>query len=284
MADHSVIPEVRVGFFGGGMMAEAIIRGILHKEVVEAQSIFVCEFLPQRRQLLSELNINTTDDAKEMLKSSNVVVLAIKPNDVPNVLRTINDNQSAKEDDTLYISICAGITLTALSEAQPAHGETKKWARVMPNQPCVVGAAASAFTMNHKCDECDKTVVEGLMGACGMVVQVPEKNLDAVTGLSGSGPAFVFMMIEAMTDAGVRKGLPRSTAYKLASQTVFGSAKMALEFDRHPAELRNRVESPGGTTIAGTVALESGGFRAAVIDAISKAVDRSAELGRKNAT
>lgn len=259
------------------MMAEAIIRGILGKEVVAPDAICVCELLQHRREVLSKLGVNTTDTASSMLETCNVVILAVKPDVVPVVLAQISSIRPKSQDHTLYVSICAGVTLEAL---RPAHEEKKMWVRVMPNQPCVVGEAASAFTMSENCSPKHREIVNQLLGACGEVVEVPEKSLDAVTGLSGSGPAFVFMMIEAMTDAGVRKGLSRTVAYKLAAQTVLGAAKMALEFpDRHPAELRNRVESPGGTTIAGTSALERGGFRAAVIDAISQATDRSEELG-----
>ncbi|CAN8069503.1 unnamed protein product [Agarophyton chilense] len=273
--------KLKLGFFGGGMMAEAIIRGILDKKVLDPRSIFVCELLQHRRTLLSQLNVNVSDDAQYMLNSSNVVILAIKPAIVPQALNTIHQAKPSEEDNTLYISICAGVTLNTLSNL---HHPKRKWVRVMPNQPCVVGAAASAYAVNDKCNHEDQQIVQNLMAACGMVVPVPENNLDAVTGLSGSGPAFVFMMIEAMTDAGVRNGLPRTTASKLASQTVFGAAKMALQSDSHPAQLRNRVESPGGTTIAGTVALEKAGFRAAVIDAVSQATDRSAQLGRRKGT
>ncbi|PXF43569.1 Pyrroline-5-carboxylate reductase [Gracilariopsis chorda] len=270
--------DLLLGFLGGGMMAEAIIRGILGKKVLKPDSIYVCELLEHRREALSTFGVKTTDTASSMLERCNVVILAVKPDVVPLVLGQISSIKPKSQDHTLYVSICAGVTLEALC---PPLEEKKMWVRVMPNQPCVVGEAASAFAMNERCSAKHRQIVNQLLGACGAVVEVPEKNLDAVTGLSGSGPAFVFMMIEAMTDAGVRKGLLRTVASKLAAQTVLGAAKMALEFpERHPAELRNRVESPGGTTIAGTVALESGGFRAAVINAVSQATDRSEELGK----
>lgn len=261
------------------MMAEAILRSLLANSVMSPAQITVCELVPQRREALSKLGVSVTADGKDMLDKSRVVILAVKPDVVPIVLRSLTEHeQTEKAADRLLISICAGVTLDALS----AGNAVRNCIRVMPNQPCLVGEAASAYALSSGCTDAHRDVVHTLMGACGFSVELPEKNLDAVTGLSGSGPAYVYMMIEAMADGGVKKGLPRAVALKLAAQTVFGAAKMALaEPDVHPGTLRNRVESPGGTTIAATAALEEGGFRSAVITAVARATERSQELGEK---
>ena len=259
------------------MMAEAILQGLLSKKIVQPEQITVCELLEQRRKLIAEKGVYVTADGCEMLRRSTVVIIAVKPHIVPMILPAVSKHEKDyPENPQLFISICAGVTLSTLQSGN----SSRKCVRVMPNQPCLVGEAASAFTMSETCVDRDGKVVDLLLGACGFAVQLPERNLDAVTGLSGSGPAFVFMMIEAMADGGVRKGLPRAVARHLAAQTVLGAAKMTLDFpDLHPAELRNRVESPSGTTIAGTAALEEGGFRSAVINAVSRATERSEELG-----
>lgn len=278
MTDHRhplLPPDTRLGFFGGGMMAEAIIKGLLSKNVLP-DLITVCERYAPRRDVMSAMGVTATADATLMLDSSNVVIVAVKPDAVQSVLA---DFSRAEIPKPLMISICAGVNLETLHDFQSKYG--KKVVRVMPNTPCLVGEGASAFCMSDSCTEEDRAIVTSIMGAVGFVVELPEKNLDAVTGLSGSGPAYVYMFIEALADGGVLKGLPRSTARTLAAQMVFGSAKMVVDApDVHPAELRNRVESPGGTTIAGSQALEEGGFRASIIAAVAAATERSKELGR----
>lgn len=272
--------EMRIGFFGGGMMAEAIIRGILEKGEVEKGKILVYEPSEGRRKVLSKIGIACAKNSKEMIEKSGIVFIAVKPDVVALILKDIakyEDNEENSEGK-LFISICAGITLDTLTDGR----KQRRVARVMPNQPCVVTEAASAYALSNSCSKDDGKIVEKLMGSCGMIVKVSEKNLDAVTGVSGSGPGYVFMMIESMADGGVRNGLSRDVATKLAAQTVLGAAKMVVCMpDVHVAELRNRVESPGGTTIMGTGMLERNGFRAAVIDAVTAAAQRAAELGKK---
>ena len=268
-----------LGFFGGGMMAESILRVLLSKKVLEKEQISVCEVVESRREDLKNFGIHVTSDAQEMLQRSETVIIAVKPDIVKVIAKEIvkSDDNSTSGSKRLYISICAGVTLETLESFS-----MQKYVRVMPNQPCLVGEAASAFTMNKNCSPSDKIRVKTLLSACGVAEELQEKQMDSVTGLSGSGPAFVFMMIEAMTDGGVRNGLSRPVARKLAVQTVLGSAKMAKECeDMHPGQLRNQVESPGGTTIAGTSTLERHGFRSAVIEAVTAATQRSKELGSK---
>jgi pyrroline-5-carboxylate reductase len=175
------------------------------------------------------------------------------------------------------MSIAAGITIKQIADAL---GANTRIIRVMPNTPCLVGASASAFAASASATAADVQLAERLLGSVGRSVQVPEKLLDAVTGLSGSGPAYVAVVIEALVDGGVRMGLPRDLATTLATQTVLGSAKMLLDTGMHPAQLKDMVASPAGTTIAGLHALESGGLRAALIDAVEAATNRSKELGK----
>lgn len=280
MANKDEWEDINIGFFGGGMMAEAIIRGMLAKGKISQKKIIVYEPAEGRRKALGLIGIESTVHAADMLQKSDTVFIAVKPDIVPIILKDIAKHEDSGKNckEQIFISICAGVTLETLTDGR----EKRKVARVMPNQPCVVSEAASAYALNEWCEKADGEVVERLMGCCGMVVKVSEKNLDGVTGVSGSGPGFVFMMIESMADGGVRNGLTRDVATKLAAQTVLGAAKMVLSMaDVHVAELRNRVESPGGTTIMGTGVLERGGFRSAVIDAVTAAAQRATELGKK---
>jgi pyrroline-5-carboxylate reductase len=203
-----------------------------------------------------------------------VLVLAVKPQTVPAVLAEIRSGIGPRH---LVISIAAGITLQALADGL---GLETRLVRVMPNTPCLVGASATGYAAGTAATEADVALVGRLFGAVGTAFALPEKLLDAVTGLSGSGPAFVYVMIEALADGGVRMGLPRDVALALAAQTVLGSAKMVLETGTHPAALKDAVASPGGTTIAGLHALERGGARAALIDAVQAATLRAQELGK----
>lgn len=260
------------------MMAEAIIRGMLTNKVVAPDNVIVSDPSEERRNALAPLKVKTTSDPVEMQASSKVIFVAVKPDIVPYLFKDMKAHEGTVDDAPLFISVALGLTVDYLLDGN----SDRKMVRVMPNQPCLVGEGVCAFSMSKACGEADRQVVNTLLGACGLVVEVPEKKLDAVTGVSGSGPAYVYMMIEAMADAGVMHGLPRNVAVQLAAQTALGSAKMVLEdLDAHPAELRNRVESPGGATIAASCALEHAGFRAALIDAVTTVVKRAQEFGGK---
>lgn len=190
------------------------------------------------------------------------------------VLREIKDVVTS---DKLIVSIAAGVTISTI---QSLLGSGVRVVRVMPNTPCLVGETAAAYALGANATKADGDVVNSLLSACGVAVPVKESMLDAVTGLSGSGPAYVYIMIEAMADGGVRMGLPRQMALQLAAKTVLGAAKMVIETAEHPGMLKDKVASPGGTTIAGIEALEKGSFRATVMSAIRAATERSKELGK----
>jgi pyrroline-5-carboxylate reductase len=206
---------------------------------------------------------------------SDVLVLAVKPQTLPALLDEIRNQVTEKH---LVVSIAAGVSLKRLADGLLAN---RRLIRVMPNTPCLLGASAAGFAAGPGAKPEDVALVERLFNAVGKAFVVPESLLDPVTGLSGSGPAFVYVMVEALADGGVRMGLPRDVATTLAAQTVMGAARMVLETGQHPGQLKDAVTSPGGTTIAGLHALERGGFRAAVMDAVEAATKRAAELGNR---
>jgi pyrroline-5-carboxylate reductase len=267
--------DYRVGFLGAGKMATALARGWISAGLLSPNQILAGDPAPQARNSFSgETKGKISADNRDVVSGSDVLVLAVKPQIMPTLL---NDIRPVVASRHLVISIAAGINLQTLSSGL---GETCRLIRVMPNTGCLVGASASAYTSGASATAEDIALVERLLQAVGIAFRLPEHLLDAVTGLSGSGPAFVFVMIEALSDGGVRVGLPRDVATALAAQTVFGAAKMVLETGSHPGVLKDLVASPGGTTIAGLHALEQGRIRAALIDAVEAAAKRSAELGK----
>jgi pyrroline-5-carboxylate reductase len=263
-----------VGFIGAGQMARALARGFVQAGLVSSDQVSACDLVsaaldqftaevPSARRLKSNLQV---------VEGAEVVFLAVKPQAMPAVLEELAGKIPA---ETLVISIAAGVTLAKLCGGL----KTERVIRVMPNTPCLVGQGAAAYALGGGAMAADGELAEKLLGAVGMAARVDEKLLDAVTGLSGSGPAFVYMMIEALSDGGVRVGLPRDLATALAAQTVRGAAEMVLREGEHPAVLKDRVTSPGGTTIAGLQALEDRGLRGSLIAAVEAATRRSQELG-----
>lgn len=262
-----------VAFIGAGNMAGALIRGLVATGTVSADHIIAAD--PDRARLealQAELGIRSARDNAEALGEADVVVLATKPQVFPQVLPALAD---ALRPGTLVVSIAAGISTKIIERALPAGAHV---VRTMPNTPALVGAGATALAGGtHATDE-DLALSEALFQSVGLCVRVPEAQIDAVTGLSGSGPAYVFAMIEALRDAGVREGLSEETSLRLAAQTVFGAARLLLEQDESPETLRERVTSPGGTTRAGLDALEASGFTGTLADAVRAATRRSNEL------
>ena len=254
-------------------MGAAFAKGVVTSGSIKAADVTVADLDEKRlSRLAQDLGVNTTADSVFAAKSADIVLLAIKPGIVPVVLDGI---RGALITSKLVISIAAGVCLEALESRVP---EGVGVIRVMPNTPCQVGAGAIAFCAGKAVTREQVEIAKGIFNAVGISYEVPEKLISAVTGLSGSGPAYVYVMIEALSDAGVRVGLPRDTATRLAAQTVYGAAKMVLDEGQHPAALKDQVTSPGGTTIAGIDALEKAGFRSALIEAVKAATKRSEEL------
>jgi len=268
------LAELRIGFIGCGAMARALAGG-LGGAGIAADRLFASDLSDEQRSgFEAELGIKTTPDNAEVVAASDVVVLCVKPGVVAPVLRGLGGGEDLARP--LWISIAAGVRIDKLASALPGSARI---IRAMPNTPALVGAGATAFCANANGSEADRAVAVALFSSVGTIWQAPREDLlDAVTGLSGSGPAYVFLFLEALGDAGVRQGLPRDAAYELAFQTVLGAAQLAQQAGRHPAALKDQVTSPGGTTIAGLERLERAGVRAAIYDAVEAATKRSREL------
>jgi pyrroline-5-carboxylate reductase len=264
----------RIGFIGCGAMARALAGGLLAAGVPVDHLRASDPSDEQRSTFESALGIETTKDNADVVTGSDVVVLCVKPGVAVSVLRGLAGGADLSRP--LWISIAAGVRISALAGALPAGARI---IRSMPNTPALVGAGATALCANDRASDADRAVGEALFAAVGITwMASAEELLDAVTGLSGSGPAYVFLFLEALGDAGVRQGLPRDAAYSLAFQTVLGAAQLAQQTGRHPADLKDQVTSPGGTTIAGLEQLESAGVRAAIYRAVEAATRRSREL------
>jgi len=263
----------RIGFLGAGQMATALAQGFVRAGLADGSQLVASDPQPAALARFVELTAGRpAADNRQVVAQADVVFLAVKPQQA---LAVLGDLRGQVGRDTLVVSIVAGIRQATL--AQTLGGDAR-WVRVMPNTPCLVGAGACGYCLGERATAQDAALVAQLLGAVGTAHQLDEKLLDAVTGLSGSGPAFIYQVIEALSDGGVRVGLPRAIATQLAAQTVVGAAQMVLSTGEHPAVLKDRVASPGGTTIAGLQALEAGGLRAALMAAVEAATRRSIEL------
>lgn len=270
----SLMLKEKIGFIGGGKMAEAVGRSLIDIKLSEPNRIMVSDVLSERCRLLSQtIGIQTTQNNKDVASFADIIICAVKPHMMDEIL---NDIKNSIIQRHLVVSIAAGIPLRFI-ESRLQTGT--RVIRVMPNTPCLVGLSATAFALGQHATHADGQLVSTIFNSVGKAFQLDEKYLDAVTGLSGSGPAYVYLFIEALSDGGVRMGLPRDIATILAAQTVLGAAKMVLETGQHPAQLKDAVTSPGGTTIEGISALEDGGFRAAIINAVGAATLKSMKLG-----
>ena len=268
------LAEVKLGFIGVGNMGGAIIRCLLAGGHVARENLVYYDPDPARQAQMGELGVSAALDNAEVMHAP-VVLLGVKPQVLPAILASVKEFARPWH---LVISIAAGVSLATLEGAFPGS----RVIRVMPNTPTLVGAGMAALAPGSGITQEDLALALDLFQAVGQAVVVEERLMDAVTGLSGSGPAFVAVFIEALTDGGVKMGLPRPLALTLAIQTVLGTARLCHEEQLHPAVLKDLVTSPGGTTIAGLHALESGGFRGAVMDAVTDAARRSEELGKKS--
>lgn len=267
---------MKIGFIGCGKMGSALIQGVLDAKVCQPDQVTVHDRLAEPAELLgTESGIRVAAGNKEVAEASDVIVLCVKPDDAA---RALSEAGKALEGK-LLISILAGTTISTLQEA---CGKKCRVARVMPNTAVLVQKGASAYATGDGVTDQDVALIEKIFTSVGRAFHVKEPLLDAVTGLSGSGPAYVYLFIEALSDGGVQNGLPRDLATKLAVQTVAGAAEMVSQTMMHPAVLREMVTSPGGTTVAGLAELEKAGLRSAVMGAVRAATERSRELGDRD--
>jgi len=264
---------MKLGFIGCGKMGSALIQGVLEAKICQPDDVTVHDRLAEPAEILgTESGIRVAAGNKEVAESADVIVLCVKPDDAA---RALSEAGRALEGK-LLISILAGTTIATL---QDAAGKNCRVVRVMPNTAVLVQKGASAYATGEGVTEKDVALVEQIFTSVGRAFHVKEALLDAVTGLSGSGPAYVYLFIEALSDGGVRMGLPRDLSTQLAVQTVAGAAEMVSQTMMHPAVLREMVTSPGGTTVAGLAELEKAGLRSAVMDAVRAATERSRVLG-----
>jgi pyrroline-5-carboxylate reductase len=270
-----VSAEQTIGFVGAGKMASALARGFIQANLTAADRTIASDPVETARSSFArDTGARITESNLDVLKFADVLVLAVKPGQVADVLEEINGQFSGNH---LLLSIAAGVTLAKLENGL-GHGA--RVIRVMPNTPALVGASATAYAPGRNATAADGRLAQTLFTSVGVAFQLAESLLDAVTGLSGSGPAYIYMIIEALSDGGVAAGLPRDVATRLAAQTVFGGAKMVLETGQHPGVLKDMVTSPGGTTIEGIHELEKAGVRGALINAVRAATEKSRKLGQ----
>jgi pyrroline-5-carboxylate reductase len=266
---------LKIGFLGAGKMASALAKGFTAAKIVSPKQLIASDVMEAARDAFAkEVGGAAASSNLEVLRFANVIVLAVKPDQVAPVLAEI---KTAFTDKHLLISIAAGVTLAKLEDALPLKARV---IRVMPNTPALVGAGASGYALGSHANGEDGELAQKLLGAVGVAFAVKESLLDAVTGLSGSGPAYVFQIIEALSDGGVAAGLPRNVATQLAAQTLLGAARMVLETGKHPGELKDMVTSPGGTTIEGLHEMERGKVRGALMNAVRAATEKSRKLGQ----
>jgi len=265
----------KVGFIGGGNMGEALIKGLIAANLVPAAAVYASDVRIERlRALDQQYGVQLCEDNAELVRQVDIVILAVKPQIMAPVVRHIASAVTRKK---LLISIAAGVSTATI---RAALGKDARLIRVMPNTPALVLEGATAIAKADGLEPGDLDTAGEIFSAVGRVVTLDEELMDAVTGLSGSGPAYVALVVESLADGGVKMGLDRLTAMTLATQTVLGAARLMLETGMHPGALKDMVSSPGGTTIAGIAALEEGGLRHNLIRAVERATQRSRELGR----
>ena len=266
--------SLKIAFIGAGNMSEALISGLLKAKSLQPQNIYATDISKDRLNLFErKYRIVVGSHNEKAVQWADIIVFSVKPQVLPEVLRGVNNYVNSSH---LILSVAAGFPLTKIQGALPPHMAV---IRAMPNTPALVLEGATALATGDNVSEEQLTTAQEIFQASGKVVVIEEKLMDAVTGLSGSGPAYVYVMIEALADGGVRMGLPRHVAQTLAVQTVLGTAKLLTDSGEHPGVLKDRVASPGGTTIAGLHELEQGGIRATLMNAVEAATRRSQELG-----
>ena len=267
--------DKKIGFIGSGNMAKAMIGGIVKSKLVDSNNVIASDLNELALEnVKNEYGINVTTNSKEVVNFSDIVIVAVKPNVYDVVLEDVKE---LVDDKKIIVTIAAGKTIESIENV---IGNDKKVIRTMPNTPALVNEGMSALCKNKNITDEELNIVKEIFNSFGKAEIVNEYLIDSVIGVSGSAPAYVFMFIEAMADAAVLAGMPRNQAYTFAAQAVMGSAKMVLETDKHPGELKDMVCSPGGTTIEAVKTLESEGFRSAVIKAIGDCIEKSKEMSK----
>jgi len=273
--NDGVLAVEKIAFIGAGYMGSAIIRGLIKSQACPASRLVAFDPAPGAAAAMAQMGVVMAKDIAEAARGADVVILAVKPQIMAKVAATLKESLEKK---TLVVSIAAGVTTANL---ESWLGSGAKVVRAMPNMAATVMESATAVCRGKAAGDGEMALALAVLGSVGGGVEVDETMMDAVTGLSGSGPAYVFMFLEGLIDAGVRCGLPRDTAAYLARQTLYGSALLAMESGEHPSLLKERITSPGGTTMAALAALEEDGFRGSIINAVTAAMERSRELGEK---
>jgi pyrroline-5-carboxylate reductase len=267
--------DKKIGFIGCGNMAKAIIGGMIKSKLVSSNNIIASALSDNTLQnVKNEFNINTTKDSREVIQKSDIIIVAVKPNTYDSVLNSV---KNIIDNTKIIVTIAAGKTIASIENV---IGNDKKIVRTMPNTPALVNEGMSAICKNKNITDEELNTIKTIFDSFGKSEIVQEYLIDAVIGVSGSAPAYVFMFIEAMADGAVAAGMPRSQAYKFASQAVMGSAKMVLESGKHPGELKDMVCSPGGTTIEAVKTLEAEGLRNSVIKGIEACIAKSKEMNQ----
>ncbi|MBC1734650.1 pyrroline-5-carboxylate reductase [Listeria seeligeri] len=264
----------KIGFIGAGNMGTAMIRGLAKTDYINRKDLFVCGRKIEKLQPLETefQGIQLTTSIEELAEQADIIILSVKPYTIPEVLTNIKNNLTP---DKIIISVAAGVTIQDLENLTTKE---TKIVRVMPNTPALVGEAMSSITPNGSVTAEETEIITTIFASFGKAEVVPESLMDAVVGVSGSSPAYVYMFIEALADGAVLNGLPRNKAYKFAAQAVLGAAKMVLETGEHPGKLKDMVTSPGGTTIEAVKSLEDSGFRSAVINAVQAAAVKNSNM------
>jgi pyrroline-5-carboxylate reductase len=268
--------QKKIGFIGAGNMGEALVKGLLSAGMFSPGSVLISDSNSKRAgELVKAYRVRRAADNADLVLKADVIFFAVKPAQVNRVLKEVGAHLDRSK---LLISVAAGVSLFQIESRLKSP---VRLVRAMPNTPALVGEGATAVCYGHTVRAADRKLVKRVFGAVGRAVELEESLMDAVTGLSGSGPAYVFSLIQGMADGGVREGLPRETALELAAQTVLGSARMVLETGKHPLQLRDQVASPGGTTIQGIGVLQETGFEGMVMEAVRAATERSRQLSEQ---
>lgn len=269
--------DKKIGFIGCGNMAQAMIKGIVKSENISPENIFVSNPSEEKlKNIKRECNVNVTHDNKKVALNSDILILSVKPNKYGDVIKEIKEEVSPR---AIIVTIAAGVSIDKVRLC--FKNDEVKVIRTMPNTPALVGEAMTALCASDNVEEDEIDLIRKIFNSFGKTEIIEEKLMDVITGLSGSSPAYVYMFIEAMADGAVLQGMPREKAYKIAAQSVLGSAKMVLETGKHPGELKDQVCSPGGTTIEAVYCLEKNNFRASVMEAVDKCTEKSKEMAKK---